>query len=56
MDALKRKRAATGDEARDALMLSLSALAATWIDAESRADELESAIGRIVRENAPAML
>lgn len=56
MDALKRKRAATGDEARDALMLSLSALAATWIDAESRAEELESAIGRIVRENAPAML
>lgn len=56
MNALKRKRAAAGDEARDALMLSLSAPAATWIDAESRAAELESAIGRIVRENAPAML
>lgn len=44
MGALKRRRPATGDEARDALMLSLSSLAATWIDAESKASELESAI------------
>lgn len=56
MEALKRRRAATGDEARDALMLSLSSLAATWVDAESKAAELESAIGRIVRGNAPALL
>ena len=56
MDALRRKRTATGDGACDALMLSLSALAATWADAESRAAELESLIGRMVRESAPAML
>ena len=56
MGALKRRRPATGDEARDALMLSLSSLAATWIDAESKASELESAIEKIVRENAPAVL
>ena len=56
MNALKRRRSATGDEARDALMLSLSTLAATWLDAESKASELESAIEKIVRENAPAVL
>lgn len=56
MNALRRRRPAAGDEARDALMLSLSALAATWTDAESRAAELESAVAGIVREKAPAML
>ena len=56
MGALKRKRPATGDEARDTLMLSLSTLAATWLDAESKAVEFESAVAGIVHENAPAVL
>ena len=35
MNALRRRKPATGDAIRDSLMLSLSTLAATWIDAES---------------------
>lgn len=56
MRALKRRRPVTGDAVADALMLSLSTLAVTWLDAESKAGELESRIEQIVREKAPAML
>ncbi len=56
MSALKRKRPATGDAVADVLMLSLSTLAAAWLEAETQAEELESHIERIVREKAPAML
>ena len=54
--ALKRRRPATGDAVADVLMLSLSTLAAAWLEAEAKAEELESHIERIVREKAPAML
>lgn len=56
MSALKRRRPATGDAVADVLMLSLSTLAAAWLEAEAKAEELESHIERIVREKAPAML
>lgn len=56
MNALRRRKPATGDAIRDSLMLSLSTLAATWIDAESKASELEALTEAIVRENAPAVL
>ena len=56
MAALRRRKPATGDAIRDSLMLSLSTLAATWIDAESKASELEALVEAIVRENAPAVL
>lgn len=56
MNALRRRKPATGDAIRDSLMLSLSTLAATWIDAESKASELEALVEAIVRENAPAVL
>lgn len=56
MNALRRRKPATGDAIRDSLMLSLSTLAATWIDAESKASELEAFVEAIVRENAPAVL
>lgn len=56
MNALRRRKPATGDAIRDLLMLSLSTLAATWIDAELKAVELEGLVERIVRENAPAVL
>lgn len=56
MSALKRRRPAAGDEIRNSLMLSLSTLAATWIDAKSKVSELEALVETIVRENAPAVL
>ena len=56
MNALGRRKPATGDAIRDSLMLSLSTLAATWIDADSKAVELEGLVEAIVRENAPAVL
>ena len=56
MAALGRRKPATGDAIRDSPMLSLSTLAATWIDAESKASELEALVEAIVRENAPAVL
>lgn len=56
MNALRRRKPATGDAIRDSLMLSLSTLAATWIDADLKAVELEGLVEAIVRENAPAVL
>ena len=56
MKALKRRRPATDDAITDTLMLSMSSLAATWLDCEAKASELESHIEQIVREKAPAML
>ena len=56
MKSLKRRRPATGDVLVDTLLASLSALAATWLDAGSRAAELEARMESVVRDCAPAML
>ena len=56
MKSLKRRRPSTGDVLVDTLLASPSALAATWLDAGSRAAELEARMESVVRDCAPAML
>ena len=55
MKSLKRRRPAAGDVLADTLLASLSALAATRLDAESRAAEPGARMESVVRDRAPAM-